>query len=152
MLSYFMLLLQFLKFFYRNLQLKMKFYYQHLPEMKISEIQKTFSENIKQCTLSGSQSRGRGKPPLFRPYLNSFVCPKQKTCPFLDGQLYTAGLNCSLSHCFYVQKEYHCVKSVQIRSYFWNVFSCIRAEYRKIRTRSNSIFGHFSRNVPHRNF
>ena len=24
---------------------------------------------------------------------------------------------------------YHCVKSVQIRSYFWSVFSCIRTEY-----------------------
>ena len=32
----------------------------------------------------------------------------------------------------------HCVKSVQIRSIFWPVFSCIR-------TRKNSVFGHFSR-------
>ena len=32
----------------------------------------------------------------------------------------------------------HCVKSVQIRSYFWSVFSCIQ-------TWNNSIFGHFSR-------
>ena len=32
----------------------------------------------------------------------------------------------------------HYVKSVQIRSYFWS-------EYRKIRTRNNSLFGHFSR-------
>ena len=32
----------------------------------------------------------------------------------------------------------HCVKSVQIRSYFWSVFSCIR-------TRNKSVFGHFSR-------
>ena len=52
----------------------------------------------------------------------------------------------------------HCVKSVQILSFFWSVFSCIRTEYgdlplnlriqykyRKIRTRKNSIFGHFSR-------
>ena len=38
----------------------------------------------------------------------------------------------------------HCVKSVQIQSYFWSVFSCIRTEYRKIRTRNNSVFGHFS--------
>ena len=29
----------------------------------------------------------------------------------------------------------HCVKSVQIRSFFWSVLSCIRTEYRKIRTR-----------------
>ena len=38
---------------------------------------------------------------------------------------------------------FHCVKSVQIRSYFWSVFSFIRTEYRKIWTRKNSVFGHF---------
>ena len=48
----------------------------------------------------------------------------------------------------------HCVKSVQIRSFFWSLFSCIRTEYedllriqskyRKIRTRKNSARGHFS--------
>ena len=32
----------------------------------------------------------------------------------------------------------HCVKSVQIQSYFWSVFSCIRIDY-------NSVFRHFSR-------
>ena len=26
----------------------------------------------------------------------------------------------------------HCVKSVQIRSYFWSVFSCIRTEYGEV--------------------
>ena len=40
------------------------------------------------------------------------------------------------------------------RSYFWTAFSCtwpeyrntgIQSEYRKIRTRNNSVFGHFSR-------
>ena len=36
------------------------------------------------------------------------------------------------------------MKSVQIRSFFRSVFSCIRTEYRKIRTRKNSVFGHFS--------
>ena len=30
------------------------------------------------------------------------------------------------------------LKSVQIRSFFWSVFSCIR-------TKNNSVFGHFSR-------
>ena len=38
----------------------------------------------------------------------------------------------------------HCVKSVQIRSFSWSVFSCIRTEYRKIRTRKNSVFEYFS--------
>ena len=35
----------------------------------------------------------------------------------------------------------HCVKSAQIRSFFWSVFSCILTEYRKIRARKNSVFG-----------
>ena len=51
----------------------------------------------------------------------------------------------------------HCVKSIQIRSFFWSVFSRIRTEYGeilrtlrsqsecgKIRTRKNLIFWHFS--------
>ena len=51
------------------------------------------------------------------------------------------------------QSRMHCVKSVQIRSFFWSVFSLIRTEYgeilriqsecRKIWTRKNSVFGHF---------
>ena len=51
----------------------------------------------------------------------------------------------------------YCVKSVQIRSCSWSVFSHIQTEYRvslriqskcgKIRTRINSVFGHFSRSV-----
>ena len=28
--------------------------------------------------------------------------------------------------------------------FFWSVFSCIQSEYRKIRTRKNSVYGHFS--------
>ena len=51
----------------------------------------------------------------------------------------------------------HYVKSVQMRSIFWSVFSCIpifliygvnlriQSEYRKIRARKYSVFGHFSR-------
>ena len=38
----------------------------------------------------------------------------------------------------------HCVKSVKIRSFVWSVFSCIQSVYRKIRTRKNCVFGHFS--------
>ena len=34
-----------------------------------------------------------------------------------------------------------------IRSIFWPIFSCIESEYRKIRTRKNPVFGHFSRGV-----
>ena len=45
------------------------------------------------------------------------------------------------------------VKSVQIWSFFWSVFSYIsvisgiQSEYSKIRTRKNSVFEHFSRSV-----
>ena len=52
----------------------------------------------------------------------------------------------------------HCGKSVQIGSFFWSVFSCIRTEYRDLRNKSPcsvrvqentdrklSVFGHFSR-------
>ena len=31
---------------------------------------------------------------------------------------------------------YHCVKSVQIRSYFWSAFFCIRIEYGDLRSKS----------------
>ena len=49
------------------------------------------------------------------------------------------------SNCYF-QTSY-CVKSVQIRSFFWSVFSRIQSEYGKIRTGKNSVFGHFSRSV-----
>ena len=59
-------------------------------------------------------------------------------------------LRCQFFHNFRKILIDHCVKSVQIRSYFWSVFSLIRteyeeSEYRKIRTKNNSVFGHFSR-------
>ena len=44
----------------------------------------------------------------------------------------------------------HCVKSVQMRSFLWSVFSRIRAEYGDLRSTGkygpgkNSVFGHFS--------
>ena len=55
--------------------------------------------------------------------------------------------------------NFHFVKSVQIRSFLWCVFYRIRTEYEeivflriqsefmKIRTRKNSVFGHFTRSV-----
>ena len=36
-----------------------------------------------------------------------------------------------------VKKEQHCEKSIQIRSFFWSVFSCIRAEYGDLRCKSS---------------
>ena len=43
-----------------------------------------------------------------------------------------------LINILYISLHLHFVNSVQIRSYFCS-------EYRKIRTRNNSVFGHFSR-------
>ena len=45
-------------------------------------------------------------------------------------------------YCFYY--HHHCVKSVQIRSYFWSPLSFIQSECRKTRTGNNSLFGQFS--------
>ena len=41
----------------------------------------------------------------------------------------------------------HCLEIVQIWRFLSSVFSCIRTEYRKIWTRNNAAFGHFSRSV-----
>ena len=38
----------------------------------------------------------------------------------------------------------HYVKSVQIGSFFWSVSLRIQSECGKIRTKKNSVFGHFS--------
>ena len=56
--------------------------------------------------------------------------------------------------------KHHCVRSVQIRSLFWSVFSRIRTEYGEIRSifpcsvqmlenadKNNSKYGHFLRSV-----
>ena len=48
---------------------------------------------------------------------------------------------------FWCKYSVHCMKSVQIKSHFSSVFSCILTEYRKIRTRNNSLFRHFSCSV-----
>ena len=41
---------------------------------------------------------------------------------------------------WHITRILYCVKSVQIRSYFWSLFS-------RIRTRNNSVFGHFTRSA-----
>ena len=46
----------------------------------------------------------------------------------------------------------HCVKSVQIRSYFWSVLSCIWIEYRKIQIFTpkctSDLLNPFLANIP----
>ena len=46
-----------------------------------------------------------------------------------------------------LKTKWHCVKSVQIRSYFWSVLYSIRTEYWKMRTSNNSIFANISCSV-----
>ena len=63
----------------------------------------------------------------------------------------------SITHMLHLYGKTPLRESVQIRSYFWYVFSCIRTEYGeilrispfqsecgKIPTRNNSLFGNFS--------
>ena len=43
--------------------------------------------------------------------------------------------------------ETQCAKSVQIRSFFYSIFSRIQLKCGKIQTRKNFVFAHFSRSV-----
>ena len=54
----------------------------------------------------------------------------------------------SMPHLEITDLVLHYVKSVEIRSYFWSIFPCIRIEYgylriQENRTINNSVFGHF---------
>ena len=40
-------------------------------------------------------------------------------------------------------RKHYCVKTVQIRRFFWSVFFYIQSKYRKIRAWKNSVIGHF---------
>ena len=68
----------------------------------------------------------------------------------MNNSVYSAWWSTNLRR----KKHNHCVKSVQMRSFFWSVFSSIWTEYGeirsiqsecgKIRTRKSSVLGHFS--------
>ena len=47
----------------------------------------------------------------------------------------------------YYKHNFFCLKSVQMRNFFWSAFPCIQSKYRKIRTRKKYVSGHFSRSV-----
>ena len=79
---------------------------------------------------------------IFVPKLLLFVtnCFCNTFCEKSRLIFYVSGLKEELS-------TKHCVRSVQIRSFFWSVFYHIRtiqSEGGKIRTRKSSVFGHFS--------
>ena len=48
---------------------------------------------------------------------------------------FASTLSCTL-YSWFLKRKIHCVKSVQIRSFFWSVFSCLRTEYRDLRSKS----------------
>ena len=81
---------------------------------------------------------------------------QQSRCQFDDIFYWESNWSKDRLHANY--KHEHFAKSVQIRSFFWSVFSVfglntdiyavnlrIQSECGKIRTRQNSIFGHFIR-------
>ena len=65
---------------------------------------------------------------MFLKYLNQGVI---KSGRFLRNYVLTYYLLQSLLH---LSRRIHCMKSVQMRSFFWSVFSRIRTEYGEIRT------------------
>ena len=71
-------------------------------------------------------------------FINFFACIifcKSKVMNWLAS---SSRVNFAIFQWFLYPWIWHSVKSAQIRSYFWPVFSCNR-------TRNNSVFGHFSR-------
>ena len=90
-------------------------------------------------------------------YVQSYIT---WTCNFRLGLVWSLII---MDPFFLTFNKSHCVKSVQIQSFFWSVFSRIRTEYvylrskspysariLKIRFRKNSVFEHFSRGVAFR--
>ena len=85
---------------------------------------------------------------LFRLWLTQFlfyIFPHCSTFFFINEIF--KGIFFLMVQNYYVIRGQHYVKSVQIRSYFWSIFSCIWTEYRQIWNRNNSAFEHFSRSV-----
>ena len=58
------------------------------------------------------------------------------TCPIKDQLIRFGNFDSNRKHTYENKDIFH--------GYFWSVFSCIRTEYTKIRTKNNSVFGHFS--------
>ena len=69
------------------------------------------------------------------------------TSLFLYSRVMTGAFHflTEIKYACFISWRIQCVRSVQIRSFFWSVLSCIQSKYRKIRTRINFAFGHFPR-------
>ena len=106
--------------------------------------------------------QGRDKLPIFGAWESLIRSVKITLKLMVHGRLFTEeSLNTflyetesllnfrPLTHISDYRNDHHCVKSVLIRRFFWSVCG-------KIRTRKNSVYGHFSRSAqcastkPHR--
>ena len=102
-----------------------------------------YAANLQENILAEVCSLRYGCPPVN--LLHIFRTPFPRST---SGWLFLGFSDCfswDLEMSKQTKQDLHCMKSVQIRSYFWSVFSCIWTEYRGIRTENNSLFGHFSR-------
>ena len=64
---------------------------------------------------------------------------------FHNMKFYQVSWNCTITSVvfylvawnkYFVMHTWHCVKKVQIRSFFWSVFYCIRTEFGELRSKS----------------
>ena len=62
----------------------------------------------------------------------SYFCKNQSVIPKLARRPQVVVNN-------HTEKQIHCVKIVQIRSFFWSVFSCIRTVYGDLRSKSEKV-------------
>ena len=94
----------------------------NIPDETLSivpvDIRRHFNVDTTSCVYWDSPKLAMGQPR-----------GRQKT-----NQLYTLDPVLTLLSLLLNLKEDHCAKSVQIRSFFWSVFSCIRTEYGDLRS------------------
>ena len=109
-------------------------------KMKFSADLVTFADEILNgklhflCSVEHSQKISPG-------WVHIYWRHKPNVCTFI-WQIYIRDVFWKL---FQNSSARHCEESVQMRSFFWSWFSCTQSEYRKMRTRKNFVFGHFSR-------
>ena len=94
--------------------------------------EKQLKKNLINSNLKGIKSSIKAIKTVFVLCFNQFLLPILN-CVFFA--FYTSLL---------ILMFPHCVKSVQIRSFFWSIFSRIRTEYGEIRNISPYVFGHIS--------
>ena len=112
---------------------------------KLPQVKRLLKGNVTDCKIVISNS-------VFQfddsnATLNTNRIRKLNNSNIKKKHLGSKNLNISIPQYLEFKQTVHCVKSVQIRSDFWSVFFCIQSEYRKIRTRNYSVFGHLLGNL-----